>query len=182
MPDNPGGELVRAKGLEPPHLAIPEPKSGASTNFATPACPNEAAREARPPARTRERPYPPRAKRASATRLKPEQTPDKARAMTEETPDTAPQTTGSDVPPDHLSVNPRSPHFDAEKLQRGIGIRFKDRVRTDVEEYSISEGWVRVQAGKTLDRKGQPLTIKLTGPVEAWYEDLGENPPVAKKG
>ena len=46
---------------------------------------------------------------------------------------------------------------------------------------SISEGWVRVQAGKTVDRKGQPLTIKLTGPVEAWYEDLGDNPPVAKK-
>jgi hypothetical protein len=105
--------------------------------------------------------------------------------MSEETPDTAPATAntsgGSDVPPDHLSVNPRSPHFDAEKLQRGIGIRFKDRVRTDVEEYSISEGWVRVQAGKSLDRKGQPLTIKLTGPVEAWYEDLGENPPVASK-
>ena len=102
--------------------------------------------------------------------------------MSEETPDTAPASTGSDVPPDHLSVNPRSPHFDAEKLQRGIGIRFKDRVRTDVEEYSISEGWVRVQAGKSVDRKGQPLTIKLTGPVEAWFEDLGENPPVAKKG
>ena len=101
--------------------------------------------------------------------------------MTEETPDTAPASTGMDVPPDHLSVNPRSPHFDADKLQRGIGIRFKERVRTDVEEYSISEGWVRVQAGKSLDRKGQPLTIKLTGPVEAWYEDLGENPPVAGK-
>ena len=90
--------------------------------------------------------------------------------------------TKSDTPPDHLSVNPRSPHFDAEVLQRGIGIKFKDRVRTDVEEYSISEGWIRVQAGKTVDRKGNPLTIKLTGEVEAWYEDLGDNPPVAKKG
>ncbi len=87
----------------------------------------------------------------------------------------------SDTPPDHLSVNPRSEHFDAEVLQRGVGIKFKDRVRTDIEEYSISEGWVRVQVGKTVDRKGQPLTIKLTGPVEAWYEDLGEDPPVAKK-
>ncbi|WP_394730831.1 DUF3297 family protein [Altererythrobacter sp. GH1-8] len=86
-----------------------------------------------------------------------------------------------DTPPDHLSVNPRSEYFDAEKLQRGVGIRFKDRVRTDIEEYCISEGWVRVQAGKTVDRKGQPLTIKLNGPVEAWYEDLGDNPPVAKK-
>ena len=86
------------------------------------------------------------------------------------------------TPPDRISVNPRSAHFDQDALERGIGIRFKDRVRTDVEEYSISEGWVRVQAGKTVDRKGQPLTLKLTGPVEAWYEDLGENPPVAKKG
>jgi hypothetical protein len=86
----------------------------------------------------------------------------------------------TDIPPDRLSVNPRSEHFDADLLQRGIGIRFKDRVRTDIEEYSISEGWVRVQAGKSVDRKGQPLTIKLTGPVEAWYEDLGDEPPVAK--
>ena len=90
--------------------------------------------------------------------------------------------TSQDTPPDRMSVNPRSEYFDAEKLQRGVGIRFKDRVRTDIEEYCISEGWVRVQAGKTMDRKGQPLTIKLTGPVEAWYEDLGENPPVAKLG
>lgn len=88
----------------------------------------------------------------------------------------------NDTPPDRLSVNPRSEHFDADLLQRGVGIRFKDRVRTDIEEYSISEGWVRVQAGKAVDRKGQPLTIKLTGPVEAWFEDLGENPPVAKAG
>ena len=87
----------------------------------------------------------------------------------------------SQTPPDHLSVNPKSPHFDADVLQRGIGIRFKDRVRTDVEEDSISEGWIRVQAGKTVDRKGQPLTLKLNGPVEAWFEDLGDNPPVAKK-
>ena len=86
----------------------------------------------------------------------------------------------SQTPPDRLSVNPKSPHFDAGILERGIGIRFKDRVRTDVEEYCISEGWIRVQAGKTMDRKGQPLTIKLSGPVEAWFEDLGDNPPVAK--
>ena len=87
----------------------------------------------------------------------------------------------SQTPPDRLSVNPKSPHFDEDVLQRGIGIRFKDRVRTDVEEYSISEGWIRVQAGKSVDRKGQPLTLKLNGPVEAWFEDLGDNPPVAKK-
>lgn len=92
------------------------------------------------------------------------------------------QTPGPDVPPDRLAINPRSEHFNADLLQRGVGIRFKGVVRTNVEEYCISEGWVRVQAGKTMDRRGQPLTIKLNGPVEAWFEDLGDNPPVAKAG
>ena len=87
---------------------------------------------------------------------------------------------GPDVPPDHLAINPGSPYFDMELLRRGGGIRFKGVVRTNVEEYCISEGWIRVQAGKTMDRKGQPLTIKLNGAVEAWYEDLGEDAPVAK--
>ena len=77
----------------------------------------------------------------------------------------------TDTPPDRLSTNPRSPHFDMEVLQRGIGIRFKGKERTDVEEYSISEGWIRVQAGKTVDRRGKPLTIKLSGPVEVWFEN-----------
>lgn len=86
----------------------------------------------------------------------------------------------TDTPPDHLSVNPRSPHFHAELLRRGVGIRFKGRERTDIEEYCISEGWVRVQAGKSMDRHGQPLTIKLTGPVEAWFQDLGDDAPVAR--
>lgn len=99
--------------------------------------------------------------------------------MTDETAPAA--AAGPDVPPDHLAIHPSSPFFDGDKLQRGVGIRFKGVVRNNVEEYCISEGWVRVQAGKTMDRKGQPLTIKLTGAVEAWYEDLGENPPVAKK-
>lgn len=81
----------------------------------------------------------------------------------------------NNTPPNHLSVNPRSPHFDAETLQRGVGIRFKGRERTDVEEYNISEGWIRVAAGKTRDRNGQPLTIKLNGEVEAWYEDASAN-------
>ncbi len=89
--------------------------------------------------------------------------------------------TTPDLPPDHLSVHPDSDFFDAEKLQRGIGIRFKGAVRTNVDEYCISEGWVKVQAGKTVDRKGRPLLVKLTGPVEAWYEDLGDDAPVAKK-
>jgi hypothetical protein len=77
----------------------------------------------------------------------------------------------ADTPPDRLSLNPRSPHFDADTLQRGVGIRFKGRERTDVEEYSISEGWIRVQVGKTVDRKGQPLTIKLSGEVEPYFTD-----------
>ncbi len=97
--------------------------------------------------------------------------------MTDQTADTAP---ANDVPPDKLAIDPRSADFDGDALQRGIGIRFKDRVRNDIEAYCISEGWVRVQAGKSVDRKGRPLTIKLNGPVEAWFEDLGENPPVAK--
>lgn len=107
--------------------------------------------------------------------------------MSDTAPDDTPEndtpgsgTGGSDTPPDRLSVNPRSEFFDAERLRRGVGIRFKGTVRTNVDEFCISEGWIRVQAGKTMDRKGNPLTIKLSGPVEAWYEDLGENPPVAR--
>lgn len=88
-----------------------------------------------------------------------------------ETPEQTTAPAGGATPPDRLSTNPRSPHFDVDILQRGVGIRFKDRVRTDVEEYCISEGWIRVAAGKTRDRHGQPLTIKLSGPVEAWFED-----------
>ena len=93
--------------------------------------------------------------------------------MTEDTPD---------VPPDRLAIDPSKEHFDADLLQRGVGIRFKGVERTNVEEYCISEGWVRVQAGKTMDRHGKPLTLKLSGPVEAWFQDLGDNPPVAKRG
>jgi Protein of unknown function (DUF3297) len=77
----------------------------------------------------------------------------------------------TDTAPDHLSIDPRSPFFDGDALERGIGIRFKGRVRTDVEEYSISESWIRVQAGKSLDRRGRPMLIKLSGAVEAWFED-----------
>ncbi|MBP6362778.1 MAG: DUF3297 family protein [Novosphingobium sp.] len=99
----------------------------------------------------------------------------------ENTPEATPSVSGAaDVPPDRIAISPRSPFFDEDKLMRGIGIRFKGTVRTNIEEYCISEGWVRVQAGKTMDRHGQPLTLKLNGPVEAWYEDLGEGAPVAK--
>ncbi len=82
----------------------------------------------------------------------------------------------SDSPPNHLSINPRSPHFDGEALQRGVGIRFKGKVRTDVEEYSIAEGWIRVAAGRSKDRFGQSMTIKLSGEVEAWFEDTASSP------
>ena len=77
----------------------------------------------------------------------------------------------TDSPPDRLAIDPASPHFDQTVLERGIGIRFKGKERTDVEEYSISEGWVRVALGKKVDRHGRPLTIKLSGPVEAWFQD-----------
>ena len=79
----------------------------------------------------------------------------------------------ADTLPDRLSTNPRSPHFDMEVLQRGIGVRFKGRERTDVEEYCLSESWIRVQAGKAMDRHGQPVTVKLTGPLEVWFADVG---------
>ena len=76
----------------------------------------------------------------------------------------------TDTPPDHLSINPRSPHFDQTVLERGIGIRFKGLERTDVEEYSVSEGWIRVALGKKVDRHGNPLTIKLPGEVEPYFQ------------
>lgn len=73
--------------------------------------------------------------------------------------------------PDRLSNDPDSPFHDAALLERGIGIRFKGAEKTNVEEYCVSEGWVRVAAGKTLDRKGKPLTIKLKGEVEPYLRD-----------
>ncbi|MEA3062018.1 MAG: hypothetical protein QOJ94_1799, partial [Sphingomonadales bacterium] len=78
----------------------------------------------------------------------------------------------ADTPPDRLSLDPRSPHFDGDTLRRGVGIRFRGRDRHDVEEYSVSEGWIRVQAGKTMDRHGRPLTIRLSGEVEPYFTDV----------
>jgi hypothetical protein len=77
----------------------------------------------------------------------------------------------TDLPPlpDRLSTDPASPYYDAALLEHEIGIRFNDRERSDVEEYCISEGWVKVPAGKTLDRKGRPLLLKLKGKVEPYY-------------
>lgn len=76
----------------------------------------------------------------------------------------------TDTPPDRLSLDPRSPHFDQEKLSRGVGIRFNGVEKTNVEEYSVSEGWIRVAAGKSRDRFGNPMTVKLNGTVEPYYE------------
>ncbi len=73
--------------------------------------------------------------------------------------------------PDRLSLNPRSPYYDAALLERGVGIRFKGEEKTNVEEYCISEGWIRVAAGKALDRRGNPMTFKLQGAVEPYFLD-----------
>jgi hypothetical protein len=78
----------------------------------------------------------------------------------------------TDTPPDRLSNDPASPYYDEALLSRGIGIRFKGIEKTNVEEYCISENWIRVSLGKTLDRRGKPLTMKLNGPVEAWFRDI----------
>lgn len=73
--------------------------------------------------------------------------------------------------PDHLSQDPRSAQFVREIFEHDIGIRFNGKERFDVAEYCISEGWVKVPAGKTVDRKGQPLLLKLKGTVEAFYKE-----------
>ena len=73
--------------------------------------------------------------------------------------------------PDRLSLDPRSPHFDEDLLRRGIGIRFNGQEKTNVEEYCVSEGWVRVAAGRSRDRFGNPMTLKLNGTVEPYFQD-----------
>jgi uncharacterized protein DUF3297 len=79
----------------------------------------------------------------------------------------------SDTPPDRLSLDPRSDYFDEALLSRGVGIKFNGEEKTNVIEYSIPEGWIRVAAGRSRDRYGQPMTIKLQGKVEPYFE----NPP-----
>ena len=81
-----------------------------------------------------------------------------------------------DTFPDRLSLDPRSPHFDEAILERGVGIKFNGQEKTNVIEYSISEGWIRVAAGRSRDRFGQPMTVKLQGQVEPYFE----NPPQAE--
>jgi len=81
-----------------------------------------------------------------------------------------------DSPPDRLSLDPRSPHYDEALLSRGVGIRFNGREKTSVIEYCISEGWIRVAAGRSRDRYGQPMTVKLQGKVEPYFEDSAQAP------
>ena len=75
----------------------------------------------------------------------------------------------TDTPPDRLSTNPKSPFYDADMLARNVGVRFKGVEKTNVEEYCVSEGWVRLSVGKTVDRTGAPLTVKLQGTVEPYF-------------
>ena len=76
--------------------------------------------------------------------------------------------------PDRLSLDPRSPYFDEAVLSQGVGIRFNGQEKTNVEEYCVSEGWIRVAAGRSRDRYGNPMTIKLQGKVEPYIESADE--------
>lgn len=78
----------------------------------------------------------------------------------------------TDTPPDRLAVNPASPFYDEQVLARGVGVRFKGVDKTNVDEYCVSEGWVRLSVGTTVDRKGNPITIKLQGLVEPYFRDV----------
>ena len=80
------------------------------------------------------------------------------------------ETTANELP-DRLSVDPKSPYYNAEILSRDVGIRFKGAEKTNVEEYCVSEGWIRVPAGTAKDRHGNPLTLKVHGPVEPYFKD-----------
>jgi hypothetical protein len=88
----------------------------------------------------------------------------------------------TDTPPDRLAINPKSPFHNSALLERGIGVRFKGSERTDVDEYCISEGWIRAALGKKVDRKGNSLTIKLNGDVEVWFLDAGKAEDAADEG
>jgi Protein of unknown function (DUF3297) len=77
----------------------------------------------------------------------------------------------TDAPPDRLASNPKSPFHDAAALERGVGVRFKGVEKTNVDEYCVSEGWVRLTIGTTKDRNGAPLTMKFQGTVEPYYRD-----------
>jgi hypothetical protein len=80
----------------------------------------------------------------------------------------------SETPPDRLAIDPASPFHDADVLARGVGVRFKGVEKTNVDEYCVSEGWVRLTVGSTVDRNGKAMTIKLQGPVEPYFRDDAE--------
>ena len=82
----------------------------------------------------------------------------------------------TDTPPDRLATNPSSPFYDEALLARGVGIRFKGVEKTNVDEYCVSEGWVRLAVGNSRDRRGQPLTVKLQGLVEPYFRDDAAQP------
>ena len=77
----------------------------------------------------------------------------------------------SDTPPDRLSVDPDSPHYDEALLARGVGVMFNGAEKTNVDEYCVSEGWLRLSVGTTVDRRGKSMTIKLKGKVEPFFRD-----------
>ena len=79
-------------------------------------------------------------------------------------------TPAADTPPDRLCIDPSSPWHDADLLQRGVGVRFKGVEKTNVEEYCVSEGWVRLAVGKTMDRHGKQMTVKLQGEVVPYFQ------------
>ena len=85
----------------------------------------------------------------------------------------------SDTPPDRLSTNPKNPHFDQAVLERGVGVRFKGVEKTNVDEYCVSEGWVRLSLGNKVDRHGAPLTMKFSGEVEPYFKDVPPPSPAA---
>jgi uncharacterized protein DUF3297 len=85
------------------------------------------------------------------------------------------ETAPGGTPPDRLSLDPRSDYFDEALLNRGVGIKFNGQEKTNVIEYCISEGWIRVAAGRSRDRYGQPMTIKLQGKVEPYFEDVAKD-------
>ena len=78
----------------------------------------------------------------------------------------------TDTLPDRLSANPNSPYYDAALLERGVGVRFKGADKTNVDEYCVSEGWVRLTVGTTLNRKGEAMTVKLQGEVEPYFRTV----------
>ena len=78
------------------------------------------------------------------------------------------------TPPDRLSTDPNSPFYDEAALARGVGVRFKGVEKNNVDEYCVSEGWVRVAVGETVDRKGNPVTLKMQGTVEPYFRDAEE--------